>query len=265
MIKKKLAIMFILMLITSIVFAGIGVSPTVLETKLKPGKSKKGYFVVRSDFSEKVKVIIQPEEYWSRETGKKGLPVEQWLKIKPKEFIMYPHSVRRIKYRLTLPKDADSENMAEVFFAAKNPGEGTIGIVTRFGVALYLIPEGKEEISAKINKISSGWRAKEKNQFQFTINVENLGNVHLRPSGKVEVKDEKDQKIAELTIDSGWPVFPGRKYNYNAIGEIKDPNLLPGKYQATVFLDCGAMFGYKDKIYQQQVEFTIDQNGEVVR
>lgn len=263
-IKSGLAMTLLAVIFSaSLVFAGIGVEPKVLELKLKPGKSKKGYLYVVSDFSENVKVIVQPEDYWEKQTGKKGLDVGQWLKIKPKEFILQPNSFRKVYYKVKLPKDVDSENMAMVFFATRNPGGGSLGIITRFGVAFYLLPEGKEEIIAKIGKITPGWRIKEKNQFQFTINVENLGNVHLRPKGKVEIKDSQGQTAGEAELVYGWPVFPGRSYNYFAVWERKEEKFLPGKYTATAVLDCGEIYGYKDKIYQQQVEFGIDTEGNV--
>ena len=151
MLKRNLYLLLAVFFLNSfpfLVHAGIGVKPTVTELSLSPGKKKAGIFTVLNDGEETVKVKVELEDWRRRE---EEVRVDSWLKIKPREFKLAPGKVRKVKYKIKVPEEAEGEMVAMVFFGSLAPAGGGVGIKTRFGVSIYVGIKGTEVIEANIN------------------------------------------------------------------------------------------------------------------
>jgi len=245
---------------SSFLYAGIGVDPTVTEISLSPGKKKAGKFTVINDGSEAIQVKVEGEE-WGR---KIGVPVTSWLDVKPLEFELGPGETRRVKYRIEIPEEAKGELMAMVFFGSIAPAGGGVGIQTRFGVSIYVTIEGTEVVEADIEKIDVARYGNETSDnygINFGITVENKGNVHIRPKGKISVEDWEGNMVKEVDIFYGFPVFPLAKRTFPA--NWKGGVIPTGKYRAKAIMSYGELYGLKDKICSYETDFCVNEQGKI--
>ena len=91
----------------------------------------------------------------------------------------------------------------------------------------------------------------------FGVVVENIGNVHLRPKGKIVIEDRKGKEIKELELTYGWPVYPGKYRAY--FGDWKGASLKSGKYKAIATVD----YGDTENILKKTVSFEVDKKGNI--
>lgn len=246
---------------SSSLIAGIGVDPTVMEISVSPGGKAKGVFTVVNDGDESVQVVVQPEN-WPRR--KKAIDITSWLKIKPEEFKLGAKGVRKVRYKVKVPKEAEGELMSMVFFATTAPAGRAVNIRTRFGVALYVTIKGTEVLEGEISdfKVKKVKSKEEKEKLYFTILVENRGNVHFRPRGKVIIEDGEGEKLDEVEVQYGWPVFPENRQLYRANWEPEE--ILPGTYKAIAIFNYGDIYSELDKQLEKDISFEVTDKGEIV-
>jgi len=250
-----------IVLSSSSLFAGIGVDPTVTEISVSPGGKAKGTFTVVNDGDESVQVVVQPEN-WPRKRG--AIDISSWLKIKPEEFKLGAKGVRKVKYKVKVPKEAQGELMSMVFFATTAPAGRAVNIRTRFGVALYVTVKGTEVLEGEISdfRVKKVKSKEEKEKLYFTALVENRGNVHFRPRGKVVIEDEQGKKLDEVEVQYGWPVFPKNRRLYRANWEPEE--IVPGNYRAIAIFNYGDIYSELDKQFEKDISFEVTDRGEIV-
>lgn len=242
-------------------FAGIGVDPTVIERCVSQGGKAKGIFTVVNDGDESVQVVVQPEN-WPRK--REAVDISSWLKIKPEEFKLGAKGVRKVKYKVRVPKDTEGELMSMVFFATTAPAGRAVNIRTRFGVALYVTVKGTEVLEGEILdfKVKKTTSKEQREKFHFTALVENKGNVHFRPRGKVIIENGEGKKLDEVEIQYGWPVFPNDKRLYRANWEPEE--ILPGTYKTIAIFNYGDIYSELDKQFERDISFEVTDKGEIV-
>lgn len=264
MLRRTLSLLLLLLslnLSPLLLYAGIGVNPTVTEISLSPGKRKAGTFTVVNDGDKATKVKVELEA-WGRKEG--GVEVTSWLRIKPLKFELGSGETRKVKYKIEVPKGAKGELMAMVFFGSIAPQGGGVGIQTRFGVSIYVAIKGTEVVEANIEKLNAaryGSESSENSGINFGVTVENRGNVHLRPKGKVTVEDKDGNSVKEVDIFYGFPVFPQAKRTFPAIW--KGGELPPGEYKAKATISYGELYGLKGKICSYETLFSVNEQGEI--
>jgi len=246
---------------SSVLYAGIGVNPTVTELSLTPGKRKGGTFTVTNDGDKTISVKVEVEDW-----QKRGAVVgdTSWLEVKPLEFELDPGEVREVKYKIEVPEEAKGELVAMVFFGSIAPAGGGVGIQTRFGVSIYVVIKGTEVVDADIERldvVKYGDEGSDNYGINFGVTVENRGNVHIRPKGKVTVEDKEGNRIKELDVFYGFPVFPEGKRTFPAIW--KGEMLPPGEYKAKATVSYGELYGVKDKVCSYETLFSVNENGKI--
>lgn len=133
----------------------------------------------------------------------------------------------------TVPKDKD-----------KKANTSQTRIVSRLGTLFFVRVEGDVTESIKLTDFKTLKKGPygfyEKGPVSFGIVVKNEGNVHIIPSGKVEIRNLLGKKVGEVTVDKYFSMP-------NALREREiewQGNALLGKYTATLVLD---------KNYQQRL------------
>jgi len=263
MLRRKLYFLVVLLFLhfSSVLYAGIGVEPTVTEISLSPGKRRAETFTVLNDGDKAIHVKVELED-WERK--EEGIEVASWLEVKPLKFELGPGEVRKVKYKIEVPEEAKGEVMAMVFFGSIAPAGGGVGIQTRFGVSIYVAIKGTEIVEANIEKldvVKYGSESSENYGINFGVSVENMGNVHIRPKGKVIVEDKEGNRIKELDVFYGFPVFPQAKRTFPAIW--KGEMLPPGEYKAKATVTYGELYGLEDKICSYETPFSVNEQGEI--
>lgn len=227
----------------SLAQAGIGVQQPVTEIEVSPNIEKSGVFTVANGDSESVVIKVEPEDWLKLRTGKSPIPVAGWFAMKP-EFKLGPGETRDVGYTVKVPEGVKGELVAQVFFSTGAATGGTLKVTSRFGVALYVGIEGTEIIDPEIKDMSLGGSA-------ISVTIENHGNVHIRPSGKVTIKDSKGNAAQEVDVSYTAVIFSGQAHTYNAEVDVK--KLSPGeKYTLEADFTTGTIFG-KTKSFSKVV------------
>lgn len=270
---RKVAIKFIIFIsllgigafYTSALHAEIGVEPENMELVVAAGSETKGMYTVVNHADEPAHVKVDVEDWFKTRLGVKGIPVEQWIKVEPVEFDMEPKSTKQVEYVIAPPSDQEGELAAMIYFGTTSP-QGGFSITSRFGVSIYAAIENTINLNCSIkdlNVVRNVKDAKETNLLDkglvFVVTVENSGNVHIRPTGNIEILGEKGDKY-DLKVERGFPVYQGKSLAYNVIWDKKD--IEPGKYDVTVTLECGKIYKIDKKIEKKAV-LLVRKNGTV--
>lgn len=243
--KIALVWSFIFLVSVSACYAALQADPAVTEIALAKGEDYDGFLRVASIANEDLEVVIEPVD-WLKKYLKKTetAPVESWLEFQQKSFILPVGMVANIPYKIKVAQDLEDEQMAQVFFAFKKPGEER-NFKTRLGVAVYLGIKDTMNLESSIVDASVVSGGEDSEKFYITLSVFNSGNVHIRPFGKVVIEDSEGNGLHTFDIAAGKVIFPDTK------GEIlvsNDMALATGKYKIVVILDCG-MYKQENKVF----------------
>lgn len=245
-IARWLIALYFVILPASMALAGIGVQQTVTELEVVPGIEKTATFTVANSDNEEVLVKVQPEDWLKLRIGSSPLEVSEWLTMDEYEFKLEPGEAKNIGYRVKVPHGIEGELVAQVFFASGTiQTSGNINIASRFGVALYVGIEGTEVIAPEIADLKV-----DKQSVAITVN--NLGNVHLRPSGTVTIKDGKGNIEQQMQVPYTAVIFAGKGHTYTV--SVDDKKLSRGKKTLEANFTIGSVYG-KSKTFSKTISF----------
>ncbi|MDA7858001.1 hypothetical protein N9A72_00740 [bacterium] len=226
-------------------FAGIVVNPVRKEVLIPRGGRYEGDYQIWNNSMEKVHVIVKPREWFKLEKNK-NIDINSWLEISPQEFNINPGGKKQIHYKVVVPEVATGELAAMISFSGHGEKESMLNVI--FSVPLYVMIEGTRVVKWKINKVD----IKQNNSnLRVAVVVENKGNIHLRPKGTVVIKNKKNVTLKEIELNSGLPVYPGKKRAY--FGDWNEVNLKAGKYIAEAIID----YGNPKDILKEKIKFKI--------
>jgi len=238
-------------------------SPNRVEIAIAAGERYEGSFTVKNPTPNAVSMKVVVEDWSSDHDGRQVLKGEQealgWLEFTPRAFELAPQGFQAVKYTVSLPPDAKGEYTAMVYFGtAPEPSASGISIINRVGNALYVVVKGTEIVKGKINavRVTRARPAKEE------VVIENLGNIHMRPKGRVIIKrkglivfDKKARQPLEMTVnEAGFPVLAHQEYVFEAWSKEE---LRPGNYSLEVNMEFGK------EVYRDTLEFRVGPKGEV--
>ena len=228
-----------------IVLAGIGVQPTVVEIEATPGVEKSGTLVVANGDPESTTVKVEPEDWLKLRTGSTPADVKSWLTV-DNNFTLGPNATKNIGYKVNIPQGVKGEVVAQVFFSSAVQGGGTVNITSRFGIALYVGIEGTETIYPEIKELKVDGMA-------VKVTIVNHGNVHLRPYGKVIIKDAKGNVTGQGDIPYTAVIYGGQSHVYSVSMDEKSFSHGDNKVEANMV--TGNIYG-QTKAFSKVVSFS---------
>ena len=243
--------------------AGISVDPALLELSAPKEEQLQGSLWVTNEGNEAVEIEAQPE-YWLKDKpliNGQAVEISSWLNLEPKDFKLGPAERKEVKYSIKLPSGLDGEIMAQIYFAdVTGKGTGAVNLISRLGVGMYVSAKETQKISAKIDAVNI---IKGDREIKFEVVVENSGNVHLRPKGKLIIEDDNKTVVKEMETQYGWPVFPANKYSYYAFCKIAD--IKSGRYKLKAVIDYGNLYEPKadNKTNEKTLIFEMDKYGQI--
>jgi hypothetical protein len=200
------------------------ISPIILELSGAPGKKIEGKFRIRNNASEPLELSIKVDALDAKGEEGRVVPASpragdvhiSWLTFDHKSFTAKPQEWTDVKYTLDIPKEAAfayyyalriSQNRA----AVKEKTTTTVLGEVVIPILLQVQREGAKR-EAKLLDFTPKAFISEYLPVSFTANVENTGNVHLKPRGNIFIRggSEKDLGIIEVNPGLG-NVLPGSK------------------------------------------------------
>jgi hypothetical protein len=228
------------------------VSPPRIEFFLNPSQSASSSFTVTNDLPEPVRVHVSSKD-WFVLPANKGITVGDWMTLGQKQFDLDVGESRDVSFSVrapSVPAPAQGSLVGMASFLQETQN-GT-GVSTIISASVYITLKGTEKKDFAVKNL--GLRVKD-GQFQAGVVVENKGNLHLRPQGRIELRDKRGAVVASVQFQEGRPVYPGQERNY--VGAAPWPSPRPGIYKAVLLLqlwDIPEEIVYKARVTRKGLE-----------
>lgn len=213
------------------VSASVSVNPSRVEGKMPQGETYKNKFTIKNPDETKAVVNVT----WSDRTIN---PLKKdWLKLSINTLEIEPGETKDMTYEITMPDNSSGEYNAWVSFTGR-PVASLMGagMSLRVSIPIYVAVSGTEQYDYIIRTV----KVANSNKTEFKFNLKNTGNVHIRPTGTLEITslDRNNEKYQFLFNDIKWGIIPREATDY--ICKFKEvQTLLDGKYQAVLSISAG--------------------------
>lgn len=205
------------------------VPPTAMHT-LDPGGKAEGVMKVINDSNETLTFTATVHDFDVSDT--KGTPnflpdntlsakysAASWMGVTPHTFTIEPHQKQILNYYIQVPSDArPGGHYAGVVFtpgSAVNTTNTGASVETKAGTLFYITVNGEiVEQSFISNFLANVFQ--EFGPVRLNIQIENKGDVHISPKGKVVVTDILGRKIENQTL-AAYNVFPGAARDFDTM------------------------------------------------
>jgi hypothetical protein len=210
-----------------------------------PGKTTSQIFEIKngSNFPLPIKSYIRTFDA-SDEVGGVAISEEadarrfspvSWSQIVEPDFVLQPQSTRQVTVNFSPPVDLPPGGYYAILFAEPLLPESflnssSLQIGGRLGSLLFLVGPG--DIVEKGNIVSFElpkfiWRSPVETKIRF----QNQGNVHLRPSGKLQITNLLSKKQSVIDVPE-FTVLPGKiRQQIVNLGKLKWPGIYSAKLQ----------------------------------
>lgn len=239
--------------VDSVEATALTIAPSIFESVVTPGKTTSQIFEIKngSNFPLPIKSYIRTFDASdeigsvtvSEEADMLRLAPGSWSQIVEPDFVLQPQTTRQVTVNFTPPIDLPPGGYYAIFFAEPLLPESflnqsSLSIGGRLGSLLFLIGAGEIIEKGDISSYEIPeflWN----NQIEAKIRFQNLGNIHLRPTGEITVKNLLTKKSRNITVPE-FTVLSG-KYRQQTVslGDFR----WPGIYQTKLQLNYG-----RDKI-----------------
>lgn len=248
---------------------GLEISPPLLDLKADPGQTIKSEIRVRNVTKDTLVVKAQFEDFVA--SGEDGQPkillnpeekspysIKDWLGT-TETVTLAPEQRETIPITINVPQDASPGGHYGVvrFTGAPPELEGTgVSLSASVGTLILVNVAGDVKESASIEELFVSKDGKRAGLFEygpldFTLRIENDGNIHLQPKGTIQVTNMfgKTVYLSQLNQDSR-NVLPGsiRKFE-QSMGN----KLLFGPYK----LKADVVYGSNSQITSDTVTFWV--------
>jgi hypothetical protein len=201
------------------------VSPPLLELSSRPGEIISGEVKIFNESDSQATVNSSLVNFKS--SGEDGVPsftdsmdnqfgLVSWMKVNSNQITIQPSQWQSVPYSIEIPKNAEpGGHYATLFFSNQLPdSKDSVGIEQKVGILFLLKIDGDIKESGKIKEFRIGGGDRyffEYTPLTFEVRFENLGNVHLKPQGTIDISNMRNRKVAELAVNKesiGGNVLP---------------------------------------------------------
>ncbi len=244
----------------SLLLSGLGVqeiraaqvTPNYQIFEVKKGDSVQGACTITNDEGEPLNIKVVAKDWFVSEQNKK-FSAPDWLVFKEPQFRLENGGSKIVEFTVKAPKKASGELIAMASFHVQTDTATNINRV--LSVAIYNTILGTEKLKADLVAFVVDPSS---TPFQVGVNIKNTGNLHIRPSGWIDIMDEKKNVLGHVPIEHMRPTYPGMDRTYS--GKVYGLVLGPGTYVAQVKL---MDIDRQAPILNEERKFKIDEQRKV--
>lgn len=253
----------------------VEVEPARLELTIPMDQPTQGDLKVTNHAKRAVDVRISTGPYRFFQPGLRLPSAERWFRFEPEKFTLAPGASSTVTFSITPPsnviRDTAGEYLAAILIdelpagsgesgvGGRGSGEtlqtasGTITLVPRFALPVYLKIQGRERTSVILADVSV--RLNPTPEFlKIEVVLKNEGSVHVRPTGTVAILQPGGGLVSAYPLGKGVPLLP--------TATLKVPTLVPlpspGQYKAVVTVEV-----QPGELLQKEVPFEVTPEGDV--
>ncbi len=196
----------------------VTVSPVFFDLSTNPGGKVTDRIRVRNNTSSPIPVKVEINRLTGDENGELTFNKENgdnslnWIKLSDSTVTLQPLEFTNIPFEIEVPSDASygyyyTINLTQVKDAADSTGTAISGAAA-IPVLLTVRRDGaKAEIKVKDFKVNSF--VNESLPVDFEVELENSGNIHVRPRGNIFISGMGKENITSIDINpNGAAIIP---------------------------------------------------------
>jgi len=224
------------------------ISPTIIEEKLEPGSSYD--FVMNIQNLGTAEALLYPiarniisiddnqRPVYSSTEGEFQYELASWITYQESQIRLMPGESSMLHFKVAIPADASpGSHMAGLFLSSKPPEDVKLGsaIALDVGSIIHFQISGEVVQDTRIREFFSEKTVYGTPGANFTINVENLGNILSRPRGLIDITNMFGKKVASIPVNEDvFGIFPKKSREFKAIWAPEDMHI--GRFEAVVAL-----------------------------
>jgi len=244
--------------------SAITISPPVIEFDARPGDTIVDIIKLYNETNESITMTAMVQTFKALdETGAPAFAsVEQstglatWVKMDETVITLAPEERKDVLFAINVPKNAEpGGHFAGVLWTTGGPsstGETGVGIVVKTGTLLLVRVAGEVNETGQLASFTADRQSYNYLPVNFSVRFENVGNVHLKPAGMIEVSNMLGTKVASLPVNGELAnVLPNSIRKFDAAWQKSEilpdasewqkerDNFAWGRYTATLILNYG--------------------------
>jgi hypothetical protein len=230
---------------------GFQISPPVSELNLDPGSTTHQSIQLTNLTTSTISLLIGKENFVAQgEEGETALSnngdplysLAPWFTLGETNVAILPGHTVTVPYTLSIPINAEPGgrygSITAQTVAPKLPnGESGAAVSQVLASLILLRVNGAAHEQLKIASFASNKSFYEYGPINFLVRVQNVGNVHEKPSGQIVIKNMLGLTTAKINVDQQY-VLPGAIRRLT--GEF-NRHLMFGRYTATLTLKNGVI------------------------
>ena len=217
--------------------------PPKLELTAKPGEVIQDSIRLQNQTDEEATVSVKMSDFIVN--NMKGTPelvspeeagdwaLSQWLSFNPETLTIPPGEQGYVSLTISVPEDAlPGGRYASIYFSQPGTieeGQTITGVGMEIWNLVLLRVEGPISEKAIVRRFQAP-RFSEYGPVEFTTELANLGDYHIRPIGAIGVKNMMGKTVATMDLEK-HNIFPGASWEYKNDWEQK---WLFGRFKATL-------------------------------
>ncbi len=241
----------------------LGVDKSIIESVVDPGVAQTQEIRLTNLTNFPLPIKASKESFTPRE--KLDIPQDQlgiydassWITLADEDtdFIIQPKEIKTIQVTVTQPQNASpGGHYASLYFEPLIPesvvSDQSVFVYARVAVLFFLQVKGQIVENIGIKQVSAPGISDSTPVTISTI-LQNTGNTHILPAGKIEVTDELTHSIVQTIPFPQTIVLPGTEKNYAA---DFTSNAKIGVFSAQVIVNYGAS---NLALTSQKIEFYV--------
>lgn len=232
--------------------SGIGISPAIIQENIEPGETKRFTISVTNSDNEaqtyyaRTRTITGTQDgtplYADRSATPGPNELAGWITLERTEFELEPGVTTRFEAEITAPESASpGSQFASIIISSVPPNLERTGAAVAYDVSNVIIMRVAGEVieQANIRQFSTDNFFYGSSDVEFTVRVENEGNVFVQPAGPLEIYNMFGQPVAQQIFnDKREGIFPYETRSFKA--RWRDDGIGFGRYEAVVSLVYGS-------------------------
>jgi len=239
-----LAIAIIIGMISSVSAAeGFRISPVRFDEEIDPGASISRQIEITNSGNSPVTTEILVQDFVAKDesgkqvyvepTGNEAWAMDKWVEFTSREFDLAAGETKKLDFKINVPADAEpGGHYGTIFFQPKMTEGGNIGAYPRVGALLLIKVKGNITEHASVESFELPAENITNDAVTFVTRIKNNGNVHILPTGRIELYDETGKLLEnvgqEPVLDGQGNIVSYRQVNYLPFN-IEGGRALPGQ------------------------------------
>ena len=220
---------------TSAQSIGVSITPAQIEETLEPGTERDFSFTLQNlnsteqtfyFFTRNISGVRDGGTPVFAETNEvTGYELADWISLATDTAVLAGNATQEVRFTMRVPADASpGSHFGGVFVSVDPPDLNTVGAAVGYQVAniISIRVAGDANNDASIRQFSTNRYFHGSQNVDFSVKIENAGNVLVRPTGPLEIFNMLGQKVDTIMFnESQNAVFPSdtREFVFSWQGE----------------------------------------------